>query len=88
MLCETPELQLPDEEEQAEQTMPDFRIGFIFDGFDEYEELSEEKHNIASDLTVVKLQLEEHTWPPYDASSNHPLELTVLLLFSCSIIIW
>ena len=77
MLCKTPGLQLPPEVRYQNQTAPEFQIGFTFDGFDEYRELSEEEHNISSDLTVVKLLLEEHRWPPYEASSNVPLELMV-----------
>ena len=58
------------------QTTPKFQIGFMFGGFDEYRELSEERHNVSSDLTVVKLQFEENKWL-YSAYTNIPLELLV-----------
>ena len=56
------------------------RVGFIFDGYLEYRELDEDKHNISGDVTLTVTPLppvKEHFWPPYDQYKNGTLNLEV-----------
>ncbi|ELT88453.1 hypothetical protein CAPTEDRAFT_188615, partial [Capitella teleta] len=78
LACKTPALKLPSTEEFGNFSA-EFVFGFEFDGYDEYSELREERHNIsAAEFTVIKLpDVHEHHWPPYDSSANEPLTLQI-----------
>jgi hypothetical protein len=76
--CKTPKLHLPSEEDFGNFTA-NFTIGFIFDDYDEYEELDEERHNISVKMTFVELpSIDRHSWPAYDSSKGDALTLEVL----------
>jgi hypothetical protein len=75
--CKTPKLHLPPKEDFGNFTA-NFTIGFIFDDYDEYKELDEERHNISLRMTFVELSsIEMHTWPKYDSSKGEALTLEV-----------
>jgi hypothetical protein len=81
MTCITPELQLPPSDEFGNYSIR-FRVGFELDGYSEYRELDEEKHNISLRLAVFKLpSVDEHHWLPYDSNRGEPLTLKVGLNF-------
>ena len=79
MACKTPKLTLPSVKDFGNFTA-EYQFGFVLDGYQEYQQVTEETHNISIEVTVIKLSnIEEHDWLPYDSSSGEPLDLKVFV---------
>lgn len=75
MDCETPKLILPN---TTENYTLKFNIGVLLEGFKEYEEINETRHNISVDFQVTELApIERQTFAEYDSTSGEPLSVAV-----------
>jgi hypothetical protein len=83
MACVTPPLDLPPKKEFGNFT-PEFTVGFELDGYNEYNQLDEGKHNVTTrNLRVMPtndFEFLPHAWPPYDESVQEPLDLNVSVI--------
>lgn len=81
LACPTPPLQLPAEEQSGNYPI-EVRIGFVFDGYEEYKEVDEEKHGIKPITSFVDLQhassiVKEQQWVEYNQAAEEPILLKV-----------
>ena len=77
MICNIPQF-TTGQQLDAKNHTADYFIGFVFDGYDEYLMLDEDKHNISAAMTLLLLPpVEQQHWPVYNSSTNESLALEV-----------